>query len=55
MRPLADAIRDILLRAIAECDDPSDRKWRITYAYERGAITAAEAADWLRIYGLEAA
>ncbi|MBO9602562.1 MAG: hypothetical protein J7496_08650 [Novosphingobium sp.] len=47
--------RALLLRCIENETDPAERKARIMILRQDGHLSDAEAADWIRIYGLEAA
>jgi len=47
--------REIVIRAIVNCDDPEDRKVRILIAREHSLINADDAEKLIKIYELEAA
>jgi hypothetical protein len=52
---IGDLAREIVLRAITNCTDFSDRKARILIAREHGLIDDDDAAALIKIYELEAA
>ena len=47
--------REIVIRAIVNCDDPEDRKVRILIAREHALINAEDAETLIKIYELEEA
>jgi hypothetical protein len=52
---IGDLAREIVLRAITNCTNLSDRKARILIAREHGLIDNDDAAALIKIYALEAA
>jgi hypothetical protein len=49
---IGDLAREIVLRAITNCTDLSERKTRIMIAREHGLIDDADAAALIKIYEL---
>ena len=54
-QPIGGIFKAMVERAIVGCDDPVQRKERILTARATGVFTDAEAHDWIKILGLEAA
>lgn len=54
-QPIGSAFKAVVERAIAGCEDPAERKLRIMIARHEGLFSEQEAADWLKLLGLEAA
>ena len=55
MKQFGSLAREIVIRAIINCPDPSDRKERVLIARERGLLTDEEANDLIGIFRDEAA
>ncbi len=54
-QPFTSLAKAIVERAIANCDDPAERKERVLLTRECGVLSYAEAADWFAIFEVQAA
>jgi transcriptional regulator with XRE-family HTH domain len=52
---IGELSKNIVIKAIENADDPSQKKERIMVAYEEGLLTSDEASDWISLLGLQTA
>lgn len=54
-QPIGALAKGIVVRAIANCPSPDERRERIAIARDCGILTDAEASDMIALYGAQAA